>query len=59
LEQNNLPEDWSLKNSIDLQINLDKNGEVNDEIKHLLNSFENQIKQYTYFTFCTSNIPVN
>jgi len=54
-----LPEDWSLKNSIDLQINLDKNGEVNDEIKHLLNSFENQIKQYTYYTFCTSNIPVN
>jgi hypothetical protein len=45
LEENNLPEDWSIKNSIDLQINVDKNIEVNDEIKQLLISFENKIKQ--------------
>jgi len=45
LEENNLPEDWSIKNSIDLQINVDKNIEVNEEIKQLLISFENKIKQ--------------
>ncbi len=33
LEENNLPEDWSIKSSIDLSINVDKNFEVNDEIK--------------------------